>query len=359
MRLRDQLIACLLVSGAFAACASCPAQVSGGQYYIQGRPVSAETAQAALLVNEGLALIRANRNEDAVAKLNTAVQLAPALPEAHHNLGIALAKLGRYPEAIEHLQIVLEARPDLASTWLTLGGLYQSTGQLDQSIYCYRQFLNRFPTHGEVPKITNLVKGLEGEAKRAHVSTASSGGPSAAAARADYYAEVTQQGVFRWPARRMPIKVKIHPGDGVPGYQSGYEQILKDAFQEWADASNGLVSFVFVVGGGQADINCSWTNDQRKLSNAAEAGEARVFTDSEGIARGTITLLTVPLSPELPITENRMRTVCLHEIGHVLGLGGHTTNPDDIMFYTSSLDDVAKHLSDRDRATLVRLYSGR
>jgi predicted Zn-dependent protease len=84
-----------------------------------------------------------------------------------------------------------------------------------------------------------------------------------------------------------------------------------------------------------------------------------VFTDSEGIARGTITLLTVPLSPELPMTENRMRTVCLHEIGHALGLGGHTTNPDDIMFYTSSLADVAKHLSDRDRATLVRLYSGR
>ena len=64
-------------------------------------------------------------------------------------------------------------------------------------------------------------------------------------------------------------------------------------------------------------------------------------------------------SPELPLTDNRMRTVCLHEVGHVLGMGGHTTNPEDIMFYTSSLADVPKHLSARDRATLVRLYSSR
>ncbi len=358
MRLPSPVYFCLIVV-AFLAGASGLAQGPGGQYYIQGKPVSAEVAQAAVLVNEGLALVRSNRNQEAVTKLSTALELAPNLPEAHHNLGIALAKLGRYPEAIEHLRVVLDARPDLASTWLTLGGLYQSTGQLDQSIYCYRQFLTRFPTHGESPKIASLAKGLEAEAKRVQKATAGVGGPAAAAGRSDYFAEVTEQGIFKWPARNMPLKVRIAPGDEVPGFRFEYTELLKEAFQEWAEASGGLVGFTFVDGHGPADITCSWTNDPRKLSNTAEAGEARVFTDNEGINRGTIVLLTVPLSAELPLTDNRMRTVCLHEIGHVLGMGGHTTNPDDIMFYTSSLADVPKHLSARDRATLVRLYSSR
>ena len=359
MRSRRVIYVWLIIVLALGGGGSCLAQGQGGQYYIQGKPVSADVAQAAVLVNEGLALVRSNRNEEAVEKLTTAVQLAPNLPEAHHNLGIALAKLGRYPEAIEHLRVVLDARPDLASTWLTLGGLYQSTGQLDQALYCYRQFLSRFPTHAEAPKIASLAKGLEAEAKRVQTATAGMGGPQAAASRSDYLSEVTQQGVFKWPARHMPLRVRIAPGDDVPGFRFQYAVLLQEAFREWAAASGGLVAFTFVDGRGPADITCSWTNDPRKLSNTAEAGEARVSTESDGISKGTIVLLTVPLSTELPLTDNRMRTVCLHEIGHVLGMGGHTTNPEDIMFYTSSLADVPKHLSARDRATLVRLYSSR
>lgn len=322
------------------------------QYLMQGKPISAKAYQAASLVNEAVALMRSNHNQDAADKLSQAVDLAPELSEAHHDLGLALAKLGRLPEAIEQLRTTLTMRDDMDSTWLTLGGLYQSTGQLDEALKTYREFLKRFPGNSEAPKIVNLVKGLENEKKKQLAATQS--GISTAD---DYLADVTAQGMLRWPSERMPLRVYISPGQGVYAYKDDFERILRQAFDDWAHVSNSRVGFVFVNDPSKCDIECTWTSDARKFNNSAEAGETRVFTNQAGIIRGTIKLLTIPLSPDLPLTENRMRVICLHEIGHVLGLAGHTTNPDDIMFYSSSVSDRFKSLSPRDGNTLMRLYS--
>jgi len=333
----------------------------GGTYFIQGKPVSYQVYQGATLVNEGLALLRANRNQEAADKLSQAVKLAPDLAEAHNNLGLALAKLGRLPEAVEQLKQAVALSPDLAATWLSMGGLYQSSGKLDEAIKAYREFLNRFPNHSEAPKIANLVKGLEAESRRQQAAGQSTNGQqlslSAAAAGDDYLAEVTSQGVLRWPARRIPLRVYVRPGQSVPGFRPAFLSILNQAFEDWARASDGRVSFVFVSDPNKAEIECSWTNDPGQLANSAESAETRVFTDREGIAKGTIKLLTVPLSAELPLTDNRARLICLHEIGHVLGLAGHTKNPADIMFYSSSFVDEWRVLTQRDSNTVIRLYS--
>jgi predicted Zn-dependent protease len=47
--------------------------------------------------------------------------------------------------------------------------------------------------------------------------------------------------------------------------------------------------------------------------------------------------------------------VVLHEMGHALGLGGHSEEPEDIMF--GSINGLARGLSERDRDTLKELYS--
>lgn len=329
------------------------AQEEGG--FVQGKPVSTEVYKAALLVNEGLELIRANRNEEAIEKLNQAIKLAPNLPEAHHNLGLALAKLGKLNEAVAEMQLVVKFKPDIWSTWLTLGGLYQSTGQIEDALSVYREFLSRFPDNSESGKVLNLVKGLNAELKsRGDVSRPSIEQANGAK---DYLGDVTRQGVLRWPARRMPIKVFIKPGDNVAGYSPNYFEILKKSFQTWESSSTGLVQFLFVNETSKADIDCSWTNNPHHLANAAEAGEARLLKDKDGIVKATIVLLTSPLSPDLPLTNNRVEVNCLHEVGHALGMAGHTTNPGDIMFYSGSMVDKPKTLSERDCNTLVRLYS--
>lgn len=46
--------------------------------------------------------------------------------------------------------------------------------------------------------------------------------------------------------------------------------------------------------------------------------------------------------------------VLLHEMGHALGLGGHSPRPGDIMY--PSISQAGRGLSERDRATLAALY---
>lgn len=157
----------------------------------------------------------------------------------------------------------------------------------------------------------------------------------------------------------MPISVCIRSGEGITGFRPEFIDILNQCFNDWAVASQGLISFRFTRDPNSADLDCSWTDDPHTFSNQAEAGETRLTTNKKNsaIVRGTIRLLTVPLVPALPITPNRLRTTCLHEVGHALGLTGHTQNPNDIMFFSAHITDNRFELTPRDINTLVRLYT--
>lgn len=321
----------------------------GSQLSINGKRVSAQQFRGAELANEGMVLIRQNRNAEAAAKLREAVTLYPELPEAYHFLGLALAKLGDTPGALEALNKARSLK-DLDATWLTLGGLYQSNGQVQDAIAVYKDFITRFPSHPMVKSgnLESLMKGLERE------STTSPATPNAE----DYFFDVTKQGPVRWPKTRMPLKVHIADGSKVSGYQSEYIGILKQSFEDWSRASGGLVRFDTNCGVDGADIVCQWISDPELMTKKAEAGETQIFGNrGTGINKGQILLLTQPLSPALPITRNSIRLISLHEIGHVLGLTGHTMNPADIMFYSTSYKDEWRLLSPRDSKTITRLYS--
>jgi predicted Zn-dependent protease len=67
--------------------------------------------------------------------------------------------------------------------------------------------------------------------------------------------------------------------------------------------------------------------------------------------------LTVSVLESRPVTDNLIRLISLHEIGHALGLIGHSHNPADIMFFSESLVDEKRDLTERDRKTLARLYA--
>lgn len=71
----------------------------------------------------------------------------------------------------------------------------------------------------------------------------------------------------------------------------------------------------------------------------------------------TVVILTVPTIERHGISDNQMRFISLHEVGHALGLIGHSPNPADIMFLGESLADITRYLSERDRQTLIRLYA--
>lgn len=317
-------------------------------YYLDGKPISQNYYQAAKLLNESVPLLQSNRNQEALEKLTTASQLAPEIPEVHNNMGLVLAKLGRNAEALQELEKAKAMKPDLAATWVTLGGLYQSQGRIQDAIATYSEFLKRFPSHSEANKIQSLVNGLKREVNSGFIRKVD---PNAT----DYLGELGNS-VKRWPPEKMPIKIYFKSGHGVPAFKPIYQQILEESVATWEQASQGAISFQRVDSPQKADIVCSWTNDPSTFSNRAEAGETILYANQKGVVKGTVTILTVPLMVELPVTEARLRQICLHEIGHALGFGGHTSNPDDVMFYSLQVSDQIKNLSARDINSLRQLY---
>jgi tetratricopeptide (TPR) repeat protein len=332
-----------------------------------------------LLMQAGTTALRANHLDDAMAKFQAACEAAPNLADAHHQWGIALVKAGRASEAVDQFKTAIALNPQQAASWLSLGGAYQSAGDLTDAINAYSDFVSHFPQDRDNAKVRQLITLLKREPSNSTAlpapdqsgqATASPNlinkpkdRPAPVSSRSDtvggaddYFKEVTRSGVLRWPARQMPLKIFIDDGNGVSGYRPVFTGILKQAFMDWADASNGLVKVVFVPDILKANIICRWSDQPEKFKNSAEAGESRLYSDRYGIAKGELAILTVASSPTLPITDNRLRAIVLHEVGHMFGMTGHTADPRDIMFYSASTSDAWRDLSARDKATLVHLY---
>ncbi|MBP9091554.1 tetratricopeptide repeat protein [bacterium] len=330
-----------------------PNQNQGQQYYVDGQPITQERYQAMQMLNQSIPLLQANRNQEAIDLLLQAEKLAPQMAEIHNNLGLAMAKLGRNNEALRELEAAKQLKPELAATWLTLGGLYQSQGQVNEAIATYSEFMQRFAGHKDASKIASLIAGLKKELANGTIPRYT---PPDASSRDNYLGELAGH-LTRWPDSKLPIKVYIAPGKGVPGFLPQYTQILEESFATWQQGAQDKLAFISVKDQSQADLTCSWTNDANSFSNKAEAGETVVFTNSQGIVKGTIKILTVAQMAELPLTNNRIRQICLHEIGHALGFGGHTRDPQDMMFFSTRVTDQDRTLSPRDAASIKLLYS--
>lgn len=324
------------------------------QYVVNGKPVSENVGKAMMLSNSARGiLVSSDKPEKALEMLTEAEQLAPELPEVQSNLGMALAKMGRTDEAIGHVEKAVQLNPDLPAAEMTLGSLYQSVGRTQDAIRVFKDFQKRHPTSEHLAKIKGLITMLESESKLAAVHP---DGP--ATGPDDYFSSISLSGaVTKWTAERMPLKVYLAPTQGVVGYKPGYMEGVKASFQEWADSSGGKVSFVYVQDKDKNDIDFAFSNDIKAVSNPAEGGEAKVYPGPKGIVKAQIVVLTLDPSPAQPMSESLMRWICLHEIGHALGLMGHSTHHNDVMYSSMPLATNDRGLSERDKNTVKHLYS--
>ena len=324
-RIQHTIIAAAYLMTAAVPSAFCQ---QGGNYEVDGKPATEQEWRASQLIVQGLTLLRSNQINEAADVFARAVALGPNIASGHVDYAIALSKLNKNDAAIGELKQAVQLDPNQPSAWLNLGGLYQTQGQISEAIRALTEFTNRFPTHPDAVKVRSLIQGLiklnaslpPESANGSGVSQSTGGAGRAIASNQpasinDYFAEATLTGIHRWPAALMPLKVYLKPGTGVPFYKDQYNDILKRAFTDWENGSSNRVRFAFVSSPESANIICDWTSDPAQLANAAESGETRLALNSKGILRATIVFLTVPLVAVLPITDNRLRVTCLHEIG--------------------------------------------
>ena len=170
-----------------------------------------------------------------------------------------------------------------------------------------------------------------------------------------YLKQASEKGASRWPQERLPIKVNVQDGADVAGYRASYSQDLKSAFDQWQKMTDQKIRFE-MVSAEKAAIKISWTDDIKEMMSSTEAGHTEVVPDDKGILQVTMKLLTKEMNGA-QMSDAYATHMMLHEIGHALGILGHSPNSSDIMYSTINPGDVNDKLSDADVKTIIALYS--
>jgi Flp pilus assembly protein TadD len=304
--------------------------------------------QAIQLHNQGVTLFQQHDNAGAMAKFKAALEVNPDFSEAHCNYANTLMNAGQYEEAMAEFEKAADLKPGSPVVWEDLGTCYQALGRSSDSLKAYKKYLALDPHGPHAAKIRSIIALLENEIKRTAANPVKNGAD-------DYLGDATQNGMSRWAPEMMPLKIFIKTGEATPGYRPEFVPILKEAFNDWGEASNGLVGFEYVDNEASANITCSWTNDPNEMMCSAEGGHAMVIPNGHTITRAKLILLTVSPTGG-PVTDNYARQVDLHEIGHALGILGHSRNPTDMLFSSLPPADVRSNLSERDKNTIIALY---
>ena len=198
-------------------------------------------------------------------------------------------------------------------------------------------------------KVMNNItlKNNQNEVQAEEVPTPAPAGVPSGDLSDNYFSNaVTASGNFAvW--QQMPINVYIQ--------SNPFTNIVKSAFDLYNANFNGMISFNYVDSPTTAQINVTFP---ARLERADEeqfvAGITNNFSSGHNIQSSNIKLLTQ--KDGIKFSSAFVYNTALHEIGHALGINGHSDNKADIM-YPQTQANVMMTLSARDMATLKIMYS--
>ncbi len=144
---------------------------------------------------------------------------------------------------------------------------------------------------------------------------------------------------------KMPVKVWIQPGP--------YKQTAQNAFYEWQTKSSYLVSFTTVNNPKQAQIKVYFVDKIQNPLSDHNLGLTKLKYIANMNINADIQILQKTDSNN-PRSNKQIYPVVLHEIGHALGINGHSNTNNDIMYENNFTNDT--HLSNRDINTLRAIY---
>lgn len=272
--------------------------------------------------------------------------------------GCRLDKQGKHALALEKFGLAVQVDSNYDTALSNFITACLVNGELTRGRLAAKDFLRRFSSSPRCHEVACMMHSMQGEWKRRQLTQQCVGLP-VGPETSDYLAYQLAQHVRLWPDYLLPLKVYVASGIGVNQYRPSFKKDLIDSFNEWANGCHGQISFQFVEKAEQANIECEWIDDPSKFPThmGIEGGETVPYYNCRGLAHAKILLLTTSRANSGKALEAAMRHVCLHEIGHALGLLEHSDSPGDIMFYAFQGDDHTRpKLSKRDLVTLVRLY---
>lgn len=287
--------------------------------------------------------------------------------------GVRLYEKGRFAEAAACFTDALEQNPQNPKIYYNRAVANEMVDR-QQALRDWRRFLELAVTDpkwkSEVTRIQERLQTLE--EMPALPATLQ---PAAYAAKAgDYYEQIAEESLgLRWTGFPVRVFVGSPPKDWQPATQ--------EALDDWTR----VFPLRLVNAKEDADIVLSWVSLPKNSGGSQPSGSEQDWIHSEKergrlIERQKTSLITLDISRHW--SEDEMCATVLHELGHALGIKGHSDSFKDVMFPEEqevlteskggqdlrhfsrsgpsgviSTRGVTKKLTPRDINTLIRLYN--
>jgi hypothetical protein len=151
--------------------------------------------------------------------------------------------------------------------------------------------------------------------------------------------------VARWVDRRDdPVRVWVQPRSTIKDWWSDFPERTRDAFYTWA-AAGIPIRFLFIDDSAAAEVRVRWVDHF-----AEAAGKTYWARDQNWWIVEADVEIAVHRSSGEAFDGLAVRTITLHEVGHVIGLD-HSHNADDVM--SARVHATALTAADLGTASLV------
>ncbi len=172
----------------------------------------------------------------------------------------------------------------------------------------------------------------------------------------DYFILNTEP-ITRWNNKTDEIWVQIKNGSSLKYWNDNNITLVKEAFLEWQEGINNKIKFIFVDDKSPYDVQVTWL-ESTFIQDNMDAGGGNSYDDDGKVMLKNDICLSLVDPDSIPFPANVLRTIALHEIGHVLGIRWHSDEAHDVMFYakSNSVFNEARHLTSRDINTFFVTY---
>jgi tetratricopeptide (TPR) repeat protein len=278
--------------------------------------------------------------------------------------GIAAYRQGNYPQATQYFKKFLEANGQTGTTnakaVFYLGLCYAQQKQYNAARSIFDTLLKNEPANSPLAAKARANMAVITQAQLqagGKPQTASALGAMTAKTVAktnndtNYLASAISQGkVVHWNPAKMPLKVFIKDGSTISDWRPEMVGLVREAMGSWQTATRNKVRFITSPNQAQADIVVGWTHAMAH----DRVGENPFEAIGNTITRSDVTV-AIHTADGRPMPWTGLKQTVLHEMGHAIGIQGHSPFPQDIMYWQVNAQQ-GQGLTSRDIQTVSMLY---